>query len=120
MKTLLLVLTLIQGLSVRGTVTDGEKPVADANVTLVGDKGTFQTTSDRDGAFTFAQIPIGDFQVSAKRGKLVGRQTMIQVKQDMDGIGIVLRPLVNPLVMGTIKVEGDQSLPSPRPQIVIK
>jgi hypothetical protein len=120
MTTLLLLLSLLQGLTLRGTVSEGDRPVPDAVVTLVGNSGTLQTTSDKDGAFTFTQIQPGDFQLSAKRGKSIGRQSTLHVMQDMEGIGIVLRPLVSPLVMGNIKVEGDQPLPTPSPKIVIK
>ena len=120
MTTVLLLLSLVQGLTLRGTVSEGDRTVPGAVVTLVGSNGTLQTNSDKDGAFIFTSVSPGDFQLSAKNGKSAGRQTTIHLTQDMEGIGIVLRPLVSPLVMGTIKVEGDAALPTPPPTIVIK
>ena len=42
------------------------------------------------------------------------------VEKDIEDVGIVLRPMTNPLVMGSVKVEGDDVLPTPLPRIVIK
>src|SRR5689334_6202388 len=109
---LLLMVSMIQGVTLRGTVRQpDDKPIADANVTLVGPDGTLNTTSTQDGTFTFKLSRPGNVQLTASRAKFTGQPTTIYAGQDMDAIGIVLRPMVNPFVLGSIRVEGDQPLP---------
>jgi Carboxypeptidase regulatory-like domain len=121
MATFLLVFSLVQALTVRGTVWEpGDKPVANAIVTVAGPDGTMETTSGKDGSFQFKISKPGDVQLTASRGGFMGRPSTIHVEKDMDGIGIVLRPVVNSLVLGSVKVESGQPLPSPLPKVVIK
>jgi len=120
MTTILLVLSLIQALTLRGTVweVDG-KPAADATVTIVGSDGTLETTAGKDGTFKFTLPKPGNFEFRAKRGKASSKPSTIFVGQDMEGVGIVLRPFTEPL-LGSVAVQGGQALPTPRPKIVIK
>jgi len=119
--TLLLLVSLIQGVTLSGTVRQpDDQPIPDAIVTALGPEGALNTTSNKEGKFTFRLSRPGYVQLSAKQGKLVGQSTTLFVGQDMDGVGIVLRPSANPIVLGSIKVEGDQPLPQTLPRIVIK
>ena len=121
MTTILLILSLIQAVTVRGIVWEGDdKPAADATVTIVGANGTLETTSGKDGTFKFSLPKPGNFELSARRGRLVGHPSTIFVGQDMDGIGIVLQPVVNHFVLGSVKVEDDLPLPTPLPKILIQ
>src|SRR5262249_32753528 len=117
----LLVFSLVQGITLSGTVWQGAgKPAANAEVQAVGSDGTFQTTSDNDGNFTFRLAKAGTFELKATLGKSKSQPSTIFVGQDMNGVGILLPPVPNrrPLV-GSLKVYGEAPLPTPRPKIVV-
>jgi hypothetical protein len=120
MTAILLLLSLIQGITLSGTVWQGAgKPAANAEVYAAGSAGTFQTTSDKDGHFTFRLPKPGTVELRARLGKSASQASTIFVGQDMDGVGILLPPATSfvPLI-GSLKVEG-APLPSPRPKIVV-
>jgi hypothetical protein len=121
MSILILMLLLAQAITLRGTVWEGaDTPAADALVTIAGDSKTLQTRSAQDGTFTFKLSKPGNYQLNAQRGNLIGHASTLFVGKDMDGVGIVLRAEVNPIVLGSVRMEGDQPLPSPLPKIVIR
>jgi hypothetical protein len=120
MISVLLTLSLIQGFTLRGTVWQGDdKPIRDAVVTIAGAEGTLETTSASDGTFKFTVSKPGYFQLSAKRGKFSGQPSTMFVDKDMDGVGIMLRPMVS-LFAGRVHVEDQQELPKERLRLVIK
>src|SRR6516162_6253629 len=121
MTTAVLLFSLIQGITLSGTVWQGAgKPAANAVVQAVGSDGTFQTTSDKDGNFRFRLAKAGTFEIKATLGQSTSQPSAIYVGQDMDGVGILLPPVPNrrPLV-GSLKVDGEAPLPTPRPKIVV-
>jgi hypothetical protein len=106
--------------TVRGTVWEGsDRPAAGAVVTATGEDGTVQTTATEDGTFTLGLPRKGSYALSARRGRSTGEPSNIFIGQDMDGIGILLRPS-GILLTGSVRVEGDQPLPAHLPQVVIK
>jgi outer membrane receptor protein involved in Fe transport len=50
---------------VRGTITLDGKPAAGARVALEGEGSRFSTTADAKGAYVFAQVPFGTYEVVA-------------------------------------------------------
>jgi hypothetical protein len=117
----LLLLSFMQGITLRGTVWEGgDKPAAGATVILIGQSGSLNTLSAADGTFRFTLKGPGYYELNAVRGSTSGHPSTMFVGQDMDGIGILLRAAVNPFVLGSVKVEGGEELPAPLPKIVIK
>ena len=120
-RIVLLLLSFIQGITLRGTVWESaDKPAAGATVILMGQNGVFSTLSAADGSFRLTLKSPGYYDLSAVRGSASGHPSTMYVGQDLEGIGIVLRAAVNPFVLGSVKVEGGDALPSPLPKIVIK
>jgi len=118
MNTVLLAL-LLQSIMLSGTVWQSAgKPAANAEVKAVGSEGTFETTSDKDGNFTFRLAEAGTFELRATLGKLRSQPSTIFVGQDMGGVGIFLPLPPRPLI-GSVKVDGGGPLPTPRPKIVV-
>ncbi|MGN6108994.1 MAG: carboxypeptidase regulatory-like domain-containing protein, partial [Kofleriaceae bacterium] len=64
---------------IEGTVTDGGDPVPNAMVALRGDAigGAIETRSDALGAFAFADLPEGRYQVYAWQGALAARAVRV-------------------------------------------
>ena len=64
---------------ISGTVTDGGKPVAAANVGMRGDAigGTLEVKTDAKGAFDVPNLPEGRYQVYACRGALAARTVRV-------------------------------------------
>jgi hypothetical protein len=119
MTTLTLILALVQSIILSGTVWQSPgKPAANAEVKAVGSEGTFQTTTDKDGNFTFRLAKPDTFELRASLGKLTSQASTIFVGQDMGSVGIFLPPPPRPLV-GSLKVDGEGPLPTPRPKIVV-
>jgi hypothetical protein len=120
MTTAVLLFSLIQGITLSGTVWQGAgKPAANAEVQAVGPAGTFQTTSDKDGHFMFRLPKPGTIELRAKLGKSASQASTIFVGQDMDGVGILLPAAASFALIGSLKVDGAAPLPTPRPQIVV-
>lgn len=65
--------------SIEGTVTDGGKPVAGANVGIRGDAigGTLEVKTDRLGGFAVPSLPEGRYQVFAWHGPLAARAVRV-------------------------------------------
>ncbi len=61
--------------AIEGVVTDGGKPAANVNVGVRGDAigGELDVKSDAAGAFSFANLPEGRYQLFAWRGALAAR-----------------------------------------------
>jgi hypothetical protein len=121
MTTALLLLSLVQGITLSGTVWQAAgKPAANADVQAAGSEGTFHTTSDNDGKFTFRLAKAGTFALTARLGKATSQASTIFVGQDMDGVGILLPPPTAPRpLVGSLRVDGEAPLPIPRPKIVV-
>lgn len=66
--------------TIAGTVTDGGKPVPNANVGIRGDAigGTLDAKTDAKGAFEVENLPEGRYQVYAYRGALAARTVRVQ------------------------------------------
>src|SRR6266436_3653948 len=67
---------------VKGTITDGGKPVANADVVLtsLGNGRTFKLKTDKSGQFTGISIPFGDYDeeiISASGDKLYKKQVRL-------------------------------------------
>lgn len=65
--------------SIKGTVTDGGKPIARANVGVRGDAigGTLEVKTDARGAFMVPDLPEGRYQVFAWQGPLAARAVRV-------------------------------------------
>ena len=66
-------------ISITGTVTDGGKPVANANVGIRGDAigGGLEVRTDGAGAFSVANLPEGRYQVYAWQAALAARTVRV-------------------------------------------
>src|SRR5579884_847174 len=120
MAILVVLITLLQTVTLRGTVFESDKAIADAVVTIQGDAVSLKTTSASDGTFQFHLPRTGSYTLTANHGRSISMPSTIFVNQDIDGVGVVLRPSANPVVLGRILVDGDQGLPSPLPKLVVK
>jgi hypothetical protein len=65
--------------SIEGTVTDGGKPVVNANVGIRGEAigGTLEVKTDHKGGFAVPNLPEGRYQVFAWQGPLAARAVRV-------------------------------------------
>ncbi len=67
---------------VRGTVTLGGKPQAGATATLTGEGSRFKATTNASGAFTFSQVPFGQYRLTIHEGGVTDRIVDVTVTSD--------------------------------------
>ncbi len=96
--------------SIRGTVVDQSGallPGAKLTVTNVATGLTYSTTSDKDGLFSFLQLPIGDYKVVVEKS---GFKTFTEgrIHLDLDQVFILKAAMELGAVSETITVEANQ------------
>ena len=90
--------------SIEGTVTDGGKPVANANVGIRGDAigGTLEVKTDRDGKFAVPNLPEARYQLFAWQGQLAARAVRVSRLGAGPFTPVELRLEVGAIVVGRI------------------
>ncbi|MBV8246784.1 MAG: carboxypeptidase regulatory-like domain-containing protein, partial [Candidatus Eremiobacteraeota bacterium] len=91
-----------------GSVTAQGAPVADAVVTVAGNNRTATTHTDGHGAFAFAPLPLGTYDVTAVSGSRHGR-----VRVDLGSGGASVE-----VALGALKEIGNVAVASARSQVV--
>ena len=67
--------------TVSGTVRDAttNQPIAEATVTLDGDEGTYQATTDQSGTYEIADVPVGTYTITVTAGGYAPYQDAVEV-----------------------------------------
>ncbi len=63
--------------SVSGRITDDDRPVPRATVTLKNDATNLTTETDAKGAFRFDHVPIGTYRLRASRDDLAAERDLV-------------------------------------------